>query len=81
MPLAAATGNNLFSDWDHDEVKTTHAWQFQGADKALTLGLKAVPALKAEQILVRNLAIGINPVDWKFIQADPINWSDTHTWR
>lgn len=66
-------------DWDHDEVKTTHAWQFQGADKALTLGLKAVPALKAGQILVRNLAIGINPVDWKFIQADPINWPDTHT--
>ncbi|MEM6510719.1 MAG: alcohol dehydrogenase catalytic domain-containing protein [Pseudomonadota bacterium] len=43
------------------------------------MGLKAVPTLKAGQILVRNLAIGINPVDWKFIQADPINWPDTHT--
>ncbi|TMO48371.1 alcohol dehydrogenase catalytic domain-containing protein [Pseudoalteromonas ruthenica] len=60
-------------------VERTHAWQFNGAGNALQLDYKALPLLEAGQILVRNLAIGINPVDWKFIDADPISWPKGHT--
>ncbi|WP_366534167.1 zinc-binding dehydrogenase [Vibrio parahaemolyticus] len=37
-----------------------------------------MPTLDDKEILVQNKAIGINPVDWKFIKANPLNWSNGH---
>lgn len=36
------------------------------------------PELAPDEVLVENQAIGINPVDWKFIQANPLNWPARH---
>ncbi|WP_216597601.1 alcohol dehydrogenase catalytic domain-containing protein [Persicobacter sp. CCB-QB2] len=36
------------------------------------------PVPEENQILVRNAAIGINPVDWKFIKTNPLHWPDGH---
>ncbi len=59
-------------------IETHQAWQFQGAGKALALGETSLPEPGNGQLLVRNLAIGINPVDWKFIEHDPRKWPLGH---
>ncbi|WP_020209791.1 alcohol dehydrogenase catalytic domain-containing protein [Gilvimarinus chinensis] len=56
----------------------TSAWTFQGKGVPLLLQQKAVPQPLAGQVLVKNTAIGINPVDWKFIQNDPRSWPVGH---
>lgn len=50
------------------------AWQFAGADQPLTLSEQPLPALADDEILIDNQASGINPVDWKFIQSNPLDW-------
>ncbi|WP_144210552.1 alcohol dehydrogenase catalytic domain-containing protein [Shewanella donghaensis] len=53
-------------------------WQYQTELNSVALGKAAIPLLADNEILVLNKAIGINPVDWKFIQANPLNWPDGH---
>ncbi|CAH0525943.1 zinc-binding dehydrogenase [Vibrio hippocampi] len=53
-------------------------WQYQSETRSLTLGKAEKPTLDDNEILVENKAIGINPVDWKFIKANPLNWSNGH---
>jgi len=53
-------------------------WAYQTKTHNVTLSSMDIPALAADDILVQNQAIGINPVDWKFIKANPINWSNGH---
>ena len=35
--------------------------------------------VSSNEIVVENEIAGINPVDWKFIQSNPLNWQDGHT--
>lgn len=35
--------------------------------------------ISSNEIVVENEIAGINPVDWKFIQSNPLNWQDGHT--
>ncbi|MBU3023488.1 alcohol dehydrogenase catalytic domain-containing protein [Aestuariibacter sp. A3R04] len=58
---------------------STQAWQFSAAGQPLYLSDKELPAPGPGQILVANEAIGVNPVDWKFIDNNPINWCAGHT--
>ncbi|EOD5129973.1 alcohol dehydrogenase catalytic domain-containing protein [Vibrio parahaemolyticus] len=53
-------------------------WQYQTETHSLVLGKAEIPALDDSEILVQNKAIGINPVDWKFIKANPLNWPNGH---
>ncbi|QJR79983.1 alcohol dehydrogenase [Alteromonas pelagimontana] len=51
-------------------------WKFTGAGKPMEYGLFSLPALQDDEILVENVAAGINPVDWKFIKDNPLNWPE-----
>ncbi|MDO6639356.1 zinc-binding dehydrogenase [Shewanella sp. 5_MG-2023] len=53
-------------------------WQYQTETHSVILGKAEIPALDDNEILVQNKAIGINPVDWKFIKANPLNWPNGH---
>ncbi|MCZ6404840.1 alcohol dehydrogenase catalytic domain-containing protein, partial [Vibrio parahaemolyticus] len=53
-------------------------WRYQTETHSLVLGKAKIPALDDSEILVQNKAIGINPVDWKFIKANPLNWPNGH---
>lgn len=57
---------------------TSSAWTFQGKAKPLKLEPYKANQPQAGRILLKNLAIGINPVDWKFIQNDPRGWPVGH---
>jgi NADPH:quinone reductase-like Zn-dependent oxidoreductase len=53
------------------------AWIWSMAERAISLSEQAVPTLGKRDILVMNKAIGLNPVDWKFIETDLGDlWSD-----
>lgn len=53
-------------------------WQYRTETHSLTLGKAETSTLGDNEILVRNKAIGINPVDWKFIKTNPLNWPNGH---
>ncbi|MEZ9368846.1 zinc-binding dehydrogenase [Shewanella sp. 10N.286.51.B2] len=53
-------------------------WQYQTETHSIILGNAKIPAVDDNEILVQNKAIGINPVDWKFIKANPLNWPNGH---
>ncbi|HDB1447952.1 TPA: zinc-binding dehydrogenase [Vibrio cholerae] len=53
-------------------------WKYQPETHSLVLDKANTPQLADDQILVQNKAIGINPVDWKFIKANPLNWPNGH---
>ena len=50
------------------------AWHFDRAGRALYKEETPLPDLAPDEILIENKASGINPVDWKFIEDDPLNW-------
>ncbi|WP_322005477.1 zinc-binding dehydrogenase [Paraburkholderia tropica] len=55
---------------------TWPAWTWRGSPDALGLALGSVPreALAPGEVLVRNAVIGLNPVDWKVLGGDLVNW-------
>ena len=51
------------------------AWQFEEAGSPLLLSSITPPLnINENEIVVLNKAMGINPVDWKFIKANPLAW-------
>lgn len=50
------------------------AWHFQKAGRSLYRESLETPRLADDEILIENSASGINPVDWKFIDDNPLNW-------
>ena len=59
--------------------QVTKAWQFNQAAAPLTLSVRELPQLQEDELLIENYASGINPVDWKFIESDPLNWPTGQT--
>ena len=55
-----------------------NVWQFEQAGSALVQNVHEFSEPKAGRIVVRNYAIGINPVDWKFIDDNPRDWEKGH---
>lgn len=55
-------------------VTTNKAWHFDRSGRALYQEDTTLPDLASDEILIKNKASGINPVDWKFIEDDPLNW-------
>ena len=53
-------------------------WQFDKAGVPLVKSTKTIPSPGAGRIIIRNYAIGVNPVDWKFIDDNPGNWQQGH---
>ncbi|BDC45915.1 zinc-binding dehydrogenase [Paraburkholderia terrae] len=54
------------------------AWITAGSPRALTWQQTTKPALEPGAVLVRNRAIGLNPVDWKFIEWGSATWLPGH---
>jgi NADPH2:quinone reductase len=52
------------------------AWVWRGSASPLDLQLETLPLLlpQAGEVLVRNIAIGLNPVDWKVMGGDLLGW-------
>lgn len=50
------------------------AWVYLGGElpQGLALQRLAIPALQADEVLVQNHAIGLNPVDWKVMTAGSV---------
>lgn len=46
------------------------AWVWSKADQTISLAQQPLPTLNMGDVLVANKAIGLNPVDWKFIETD-----------
>ena len=59
-------------------MKPYQIWKYQPETHSVVLGTAETPSLNDNEILVQNRAIGINPVDWKFIKANPLNWLEGH---
>lgn len=59
-------------------MKQYKAWKYQADTQSLVLDKTETQDLDAYEILVQNKAIGINPVDWKFIKTNPLNWPSGH---
>ncbi|MCP4279528.1 MAG: alcohol dehydrogenase catalytic domain-containing protein [Alteromonas sp.] len=55
-----------------------NVWQFEQAGASLVQQVREFSEPKAGRIVVRNYAIGINPVDWKFIDDNPRDWEKGH---
>lgn len=56
------------------------AWTWQGSSDpaALELRPQPLPTLQPGDVLVRNLAIGLNPVDWKVLDGVLVEWVKGH---
>ncbi|RJX74862.1 zinc-binding dehydrogenase [Pseudomonas sp. LS-2] len=62
-------------------TRTSHrAWVWQGSANPAELKLvdKPMPVPAAGEVLVRNVAIGLNPVDWKVLGGDLVDWRPGH---
>ncbi|EGB97191.1 MULTISPECIES: alcohol dehydrogenase catalytic domain-containing protein [Pseudomonas] len=62
-------------------LPTTHrAFTWQGsADPAdLLLTETQIPKPEADDVLIRNVVIGLNPVDWKVLGGQLVNWQPGH---
>ncbi|RYD84340.1 MAG: alcohol dehydrogenase [Verrucomicrobiaceae bacterium] len=60
---------------------TSHrAWLWQGSANPADLELVEIPlaAPGAGDVLIRNVAIGLNPVDWKVLGGDLVSWQPGH---
>ncbi|WP_334049084.1 alcohol dehydrogenase catalytic domain-containing protein [Alteromonas gracilis] len=55
-----------------------NVWQFEQAGASLVKQVREFSEPKAGRIVLRNYAIGINPVDWKFIDDNPRDWEKGH---
>ncbi|WP_394202583.1 alcohol dehydrogenase catalytic domain-containing protein [Marinagarivorans algicola] len=55
-----------------------NVWQFDKVGEPLISATKTFNLPAAGRITVKNYAIGINPVDWKFIDDNPRNWQPGH---
>ncbi|MGL5429866.1 MAG: zinc-binding dehydrogenase [Vibrio sp.] len=59
-------------------MKRYRNWRYEAMIKQVVLDWAEIPQLNSNEILLQNKAIGINPVDWKFIKANPLNWPNGH---
>ncbi len=59
---------------------TTEAWLWQehAEPDALEFKETTLPALKADHVLIKNKAVGLNPVDWKILASPPATWQSGH---
>ncbi|QIQ20428.1 zinc-binding dehydrogenase [Zophobihabitans entericus] len=49
-------------------------WQHKGEPTDLVLKDKVIPTLNDNEVLIKNTAIGLNPVDWKLIEWGHSQW-------
>jgi NADPH:quinone reductase-like Zn-dependent oxidoreductase len=59
--------------------KSISAWSYKTSTQSLLATSVSHCEINSNEILVENEIAGINPVDWKFIQSNPLNWKDGHT--
>ncbi|NWD74485.1 alcohol dehydrogenase catalytic domain-containing protein [Pseudomonas gingeri] len=56
------------------------AWTWQGSADPAALQLRELPLpiIEPGDLLVRNAVIGLNPVDWKVLGGDLVDWKHGH---
>ena len=59
--------------------KSISAWSYKTSTQSLLATSVSHCEISSNEILVENEIAGINPVDWKFIQSNPLSWKDGHT--
>lgn len=62
-----------------DDCGGTHrAWTWLGSPEPEALQCKSIdiPALAPDDVLVRNVVIGLNPVDWKVLTPGLVDWEE-----
>ncbi|WP_028868057.1 alcohol dehydrogenase catalytic domain-containing protein [Psychromonas arctica] len=62
-------------------MKNKHisAWSYNTSLHSVEQSSVSHCEINANEILLENEIAGINPVDWKFIHSNPLNWEDGHT--
>ncbi len=62
-------------------MKNKHisAWSYNTSSHLVEQSSVSHCEINANEILLENEIAGINPVDWKFIHSNPLNWEDGHT--
>lgn len=60
------------------EEKENKVWAYRPTLAQVEQITTTLPSLGENDILIRNRAIGINPVDWKLIETNPLGWQDGH---
>ena len=53
-------------------------WHQPGEPSGLQLEPQSLPVLKAEELLIANSAIGLNPADGKLVQRGHSEWKPGH---
>lgn len=53
-------------------------WQSSADPAQLQLTELPMPKLQADDVLIRNIVIGLNPVDWKVLGGSLVNWQPGH---
>ncbi|NLS11851.1 alcohol dehydrogenase catalytic domain-containing protein [Vibrio sp. SM6] len=59
-------------------MTTQQIWGYQPKNASVEFQTSARPHPQAGELLIANAAIGINPVDWKLIETNPLNWPVGH---
>ncbi|WP_272522700.1 alcohol dehydrogenase catalytic domain-containing protein [Providencia sp. PROV202] len=54
------------------------SWQYDASQHSVIQRTSITRELADNEILIQNAAAGINPVDYKFIQSNPLNWASGH---
>lgn len=54
------------------------SWQYDASQHSVIQRTSITRELADNEILIQNAAAGINPVDYKFIQNNPLNWTSGH---
>lgn len=60
-------------------IAKSWCWQSIGEPESLILKEKLLRDLSPDEILVKNTAIGLNPIDWKLIGRGDPDWLADHT--
>ncbi|WP_371189293.1 alcohol dehydrogenase catalytic domain-containing protein [Thalassotalea maritima] len=55
-----------------------NAWCYDATSHSIALSKCEVKPLDSGEVRVKNLCFGINPVDWKFIESNPLVWPNGH---
>ncbi|MGR5144507.1 alcohol dehydrogenase catalytic domain-containing protein [Photobacterium sp. DNB23_23_1] len=59
-------------------MEKQRAWLYNNTTESVEISRIDIPKIEKHEVLIENKAVGINPVDWKFIEANPLNWRSGH---
>lgn len=55
-----------------------NSWQYDTSQHSVIQRTSITRKLANNEILIQKATAGVNPVDYKFIQNNPLNWTSGH---